>query len=96
MHHVPLILSLFSHHLFIYLTFNKFGTSKLAIAQYLVADGTAIKVENTKIKKKSCPAMFKAISNLSTVTTYVEKELEGERGAGNNLLAAGCHLSLVD
>jgi hypothetical protein len=49
----------------------KFGTSKLAIAQCLVADGTEFKVENTKIKKKSCPGMFKAISNLSTVTTYV-------------------------
>lgn len=47
---------------------GSFGTSKVSVNQYLVADGTMVKIENTKIKKKICPIMFKAISNLSTVT----------------------------
>lgn len=68
------------------MTPHKFGTNKMQMAQFLVADGTAIKIENNKIKKKACPGMFKAISNLSTVTTYVaqleEKAERGRRGGG--------------
>lgn len=52
------------------LTHHNFGANKIAINQYLVGDGSMVKIENTKIKKKSCPAMFKSISGLSTVTTY--------------------------
>lgn len=57
-----------------------------------MGDGSGVKIENTKIKKKSCPAMFKSISTLSTVTTLAIrscrlKKLPAEIGLLVNLRA---------